>query len=270
VGQPLGHLLLEADRDQLSRTQDAQLAVMLVSLMAWEAVRDLVGAPVAAAGHSLGQLTALVAAGTLSIEDGVRLAVRRAECTQGAADRTGGRMAALMGASVEQAMEACRPAPGADEACWIANDNAPGQVVVGGTPAGLEAACSRARDLGIRKVLALNVGGAFHTPLMVSARDELEPELAKTTFGAPTWPVVSNVDARPYDDDAWAPRLADHLVQPVLWRATMLALADMGATSFVEVGPGAVLGGLAKRTVPGRIVRNVAVPADVPPLSEVA
>ncbi len=270
VGQPLGRLLLDADRDQLSRTQDAQLAVMLVSLMAWEAVRDLVGAPVAAAGHSLGQLTALVAAGTLSIEDGVRLAVRRAECTQGAADRTGGRMAALMGASVEQAIDACRPVPGADEACWIANDNAPGQVVVGGTPAGLEVACSRARDLGIRKVLALNVGGAFHTPLMVSARDELEPELAQITFAAPTWPVVSNVDARPYDDAAWAPRLADHLVQPVLWRDTMLALADMGATSFVEVGPGAVLGGLAKRTVPGRIVRNVAVPADVPPLSEVA
>ncbi len=270
VGQPLGHLLLEADGDQLSRTQDAQLAVMLVSLMAWEAVRDLIGEPVATAGHSLGQLTALVAAGALSIEDGVRLAIRRAECTQDAADRTGGRMAALMGASIDQATAACRPAPGTDEACWIANDNAPGQVVVGGTPGGLEAACSRARDLGIRKVLALNVGGAFHTPLMVSARDELEPELARTTFGVPTWPVVSNVDARAYHDAAWAPRLADHLVRPVLWRDTMLALADMGAASFVEVGPGAVLGGLARRTVPGRIVRNVAVPDDVPPLLEVA
>lgn len=270
VGEPLGHLLLTADKDQLSRTRDAQLAVMLTSLMAWEAVRDFIGEPVAAAGHSLGQLTALVIAEVLSLEDGVRLAMRRAECTQGAADRTGGRMAALMGVTVEQAVEACRPAVGADEECWIANDNAPGQVVVGGTPAGLDAACTRARELGIRKVLALNVGGAFHTPLMVSARDELAPELAATTFAAGRWPVVSNVDARPYADAGWAPRLGDHLVRPVLWRDTMVTLADMGATSFVEIGPGAVLGGLARRIVPGRIVRNVAVPADVPPLSEVA
>jgi len=270
VGQPLGDLLLDADADRLGRTREAQLAVMLVSLMAWETVRDLIGEPVAAAGHSLGQVTALVAAGALSVEDGVRLAVRRAECTQGAADRTGGRMAALMGATVEQAAEACQPASGADQACWIANDNAPGQVVVGGTPAGLEAACTRARDLGVRKVLALNVGGAFHTPLMASARDELEPVLAATTFDAPAWPVVSNVDARPYHDAGWAPRLADHLVRPVLWRDSMVALADMGAASFVEVGPGAVLGGLARRTVPGRMVRNVAVPDDVPPLLEVA
>lgn len=270
VGQPLSDLLLEADADRLGRTREAQLAVMLVSLMAWEAVRDLIGEPVAAAGHSLGQLTALVAAGALSVEDGVRLAVRRAECTQGAADRTGGRMAALMGATVDQAAEACTPVSGAGQACWIANDNAPGQVVVGGTPTGLGAACARARDLGVRKILALDVGGAFHTPLMASARDELEPVLAATTFDAPAWPVVSNVDARPHHDADWGPRLADHLVRPVLWRDSMTALADMGAASFVEVGPGAVLGGLARRTVPGRMVRNVAVPDDVPPLLEVA
>ena len=270
VDEPLGDLLLEADAERLGRTREAQLAVMLTSLMAWEAVRDMVDEPVAMAGHSLGQVTALVAAGALSLDDGVRLAVRRAECTQGAADRTGGRMAALMGASVEQATDACRPADGAEEACWIANDNAPGQVVVGGTPDGLDAACDRARALGVRRVLPLNVGGAFHTPLMASARDELEPELSGTTFAAPRWPIVSNVDAVPYSDDGWAPRLADHLVRPVLWRDSMVTLADLGAASFVEVGPGAVLGGLAKRTVPGRIVRNVAVPDDVPHLSEVA
>ncbi len=270
VGEPLGSLLLEADEERLGRTREAQLAVMLVSLMAWEAVRDLVGEPVALAGHSLGQVTALVAAGALSVEDGVRLAVRRAECTQGAADRTGGRMAALMGATVDQAEEACRPDAGAEQACWVANDNAPGQVVVGGTPAGLDAAADRARRLGVRKVLALNVGGAFHTPLMDSARDELAPFLAATTFTAPACPVVSNVDARAYDDAAWAPRLGDHLVRPVLWRQTMVTLADRGAASFVEVGPGSVLGGLARRIVPDRTVRNVAVPDDVPPLLEVA
>ena len=270
VGEPLADLLLEADKDRLGRTREAQLAVMLVSLMAWEAVRDLLGEPVAMAGHSLGQVTALVASGALSVEDGVRLAVRRAECTQDAADRTGGRMAALMGASLDQAEKACLPTDGVDRACWVANDNAPGQVVVGGTPEGLEAAADRARSLGVRKVLALNVGGAFHTPLMASARDELETQLTATAFASPDHAVVSNVDARPYSDDAWPPRLADHLVKPVLWRQSMLTLAGLGASSFVEVGPGSVLGGLARRTVPDHTVRNVAVPDDVPQLLEVA
>lgn len=270
VGEPLAHLLLEAGEEQLARTRDAQLAVMLVSLMGWEAVRQQVDAPVAMAGHSLGQVTALVAAGALSLEEGVRLAARRAECTQRAADRTGGRMAALMGADVEQAEEACRPAEGQAPTCWVANDNAPGQVVVGGTPEGLEAAGARARELGVRRVVPLNVGGAFHTPLMEVARDELEPVLADTDFSPTGWPVVSNVDARPYHDgDGWRSRLADHLVRPVRWRSSMETLVALGAQSFLEVGPGAVLGGLARRTVPDHPVRNVAVPGDVP-LTEVA
>ncbi|HEX2043874.1 MAG TPA: ACP S-malonyltransferase [Acidimicrobiales bacterium] len=270
VGEPLARLLLEAGDEQLARTREAQLAVMLVSLMGWEAVRERVGAPVAMAGHSLGQITALVAARALSLDDGVRLAARRADCTQRAADRTGGRMAALMGASLEQAEEACRSAPGEEPGCWVANDNAPGQVVVGGTPDGLEAASARARELGVRRVVPLNVGGAFHTPLMETARTELEPVLAATPFAPTGWPVISNVDARPYQDgDGWRGRLADHLVRPVQWRSSMETLVALGAQSFLEVGPGAVLGGLARRTVPDRRVHNVAVPDDVP-LMEVA
>jgi [acyl-carrier-protein] S-malonyltransferase len=271
VGEPLADLLLEAGEDRLARTREAQLAVMLVSLMAWEAVRESVDELVAVAGHSLGQLTALVAAGALPLEDGVRLAARRAELTQEAADRTGGRMAALVGASLEQADEACRPTAGAEQACWVANDNAPGQVVIGGTPEGLAAAAERARELGVRRVLSLNVGGAFHTPLMDAARAGLEPVLADTVFAAPAWPVVSNVDARPYHDgEGWKTRLAEHLVRPVRWRESMETLVGLGAEAFLEVGPGAVLGGMARRTVPGREVRAVAVPDDVPPLMEVA
>jgi [acyl-carrier-protein] S-malonyltransferase len=270
VGEPLADLLLGADADRLSRTREAQLAVMLVSLMAWEAVREVVGEPVAMAGHSLGQITALVAAGALSLEDGVRLAARRAECTQAAADATGGRMAALVGATLEQAEQACMPPDGSEPACWVANDNAPGQVVVGGTPEALEAAAGRARELGVRRVLPLNVGGAFHTPLMEQARRALQPELAAAGFRPPAWPIVSNVDARPYADAGWAPRLGDHLVRPVRWRQSMQTLVDLGATSFLEVGPGAVLGGLARRTTPDHTVRNVAVPGDVAPLLEVA
>jgi [acyl-carrier-protein] S-malonyltransferase len=271
IDEPLAELLLEAGEERLARTREAQLAVMLVSLMAWEAVRHSVEAPVAVTGHSLGQLTALVAAGALSLEDGVRLAARRADATQEAADRTGGRMAAFIGASVEQAEEACLPAAGSEQACWVANDNAPGQVVVGGTPAGLDDAEARARELGVRRVTRLNVGGAFHTPLMAAAADALEPVLAATDFAMPAWPVVSNVDARPHaDGDGWRARLAEHLVRRVRWRESMETLVALGAGSFLEVGPGGVLAGLARRTVPGRAVHVIAVPDDVPPLMEVA
>ena len=142
LGQPLAHLLLDADSDALARTREAQLAVLLTSLMAWEAVRDALDeAPVAFAGHSLGQITALIASGALSLEDGVRLAAERADCTQAAADARPGRMAALLGATVDQAEAASAGATAAGRTCWVANDNAPGQVVIGGTPVGVE--CGR-------------------------------------------------------------------------------------------------------------------------------
>jgi [acyl-carrier-protein] S-malonyltransferase len=272
IDEPLAPLLLEADESSLSRTRDAQLAVMLVSLMAWEAVRERFHEPVAFAGHSLGQVTALVASGALSLPDGVRLAVRRADATQWAADRHEGRMAAFMGGTVAQVEEACRPESAeAEQNCWVANDNAPGQVVVGGTPEGVERAGERARGLGVRKVLPLKVGGAFHTPLMADARRALLPELLAAPFLSASAPVLSNVDGRPYvDPEGWGPRLADHLVRPVQWRVTMETLAEMGTTKLFEIGPGAVLGGLARRTVPQAEVRNVAVPDDVPSLMEVA
>src|SRR5262245_58611744 len=182
TGEPLAELLLDAPAERLARTREAQLSVLLTSLLAWDSLRDNLPDPVAFAGHSLGQVTALVAAGVLSLEDGVRFAARRAELTQAAADAHPGRMAALLGATPEQAVAACEAAP--DE-CWLANDNAPGQVVIAGTPAGVDAACERARDLGIRRVTPLNVGGAFHTPLMQSATDDLLIALAGTPLDRP-------------------------------------------------------------------------------------
>jgi [acyl-carrier-protein] S-malonyltransferase len=265
LGQPLAHLLLEADEAGLSRTQDAQLAVLLASLLAWEALRKRLEAPVAFAGHSLGQVTALIASGALSLEDGVRLAARRAECTQAAADENPGRMAALIGAGLDVAEDAC---VGVD--AWVANDNAPGQVVIGGTPAGLDAATERAAALGVRRTVKLAVSAAFHTPLMAPAAEALRPSLEATAFGRPAAPVVSNADARPYDGpDGWASRLADHLVSPVRWRSSMETLAALGIDTFYEVGPGNVLTGLAKRTLgPSVTLRSVTVPTDV--LLEVA
>jgi [acyl-carrier-protein] S-malonyltransferase len=260
-GEPLASLVLDAPPELLARTREAQLAVLLTSLMAWTAIRDSIDAPVAFAGHSLGQVTALIASGALPLAAGVQFAARRAELTQAAADAHPGRMAALLGATLEQAEEACSAAP---DACWIANDNAPGQVVIAGTPDGVDAGSVRAKELGVKRATPLNVGGAFHTPLMRDAADALPAELEHVKFAIPVAPVVSNHDARAYDDgDGWRSRLPDHVAVPVRWRSSMETIATLGATTFLEVGHGTMLAGLAKRTVPDIPVIGIATPDDV-------
>lgn len=267
LGEPLAPLILDAPAEQLARTRDAQLAVLLTSLVGWEAVRDRIEAPVALAGHSLGQVTALIAAGALPLEHGVRFAARRAELTQGAADAHPGRMAALLGASLEQADDACRAAP---DACWIANDNAPGQVVIAGTPDGVQAGAAKAKEIGVKRATPLNVGGAFHTPLMRDAAEGLAGVLPNVLLSKPTAPVVSNDDAQPYDDaDGWRSRLAVHVTKPVQWRTSMETLAGLGTSRFLEVGHGSMLAALAKRIVPDLPVHGVAAPDDLPTLTEV-
>ncbi len=261
LDEPLGHLITDAPAAALTRTRDAQLAVLLTSLVVWEALAPLPETPVAFAGHSLGQVTALIAAGVLPLDLGVRFAARRAELTQAAADAHPGKMAALLGATPEQAEEACTAAP---DACWIANDNAPGQVVIAGTPAGLAAASARAQEIGVRRVTALNVGGAFHTPLMHDATAGLRDEVVSLDLRLPTAPVVSNHDAVAYTDaDGWRDRLPTHVSVPVRWRSTMDTLVGLGATTFLEVGHGSMLAALAKRGAPSVTVRNVATPEDL-------
>jgi len=265
-GEPLAHLVLDAGPDELARTREAQLAVLLTSLVAWEALRDDIAAPVAFGGHSLGQVTALIAAGVLPLDVGVRFAARRAELTQAAANAHPGRMAALLGATIEQAEDACTASP---DACWVANDNAPGQVVIAGTPDGVEAASVRAKELGVKRATPLNVGGAFHTPLMDDAAVALVDELTSVSFGTPDAPVVSNHDGHPYSDgDGWRARLPEHVRVPVRWRTSMETMASLGATSFLEVGHGSMIAGLAKRTVPDVAVRGIATPADLDHLVE--
>jgi [acyl-carrier-protein] S-malonyltransferase len=260
LGEPLAPLLLAAPTELLARTREAQLAVLCTSLLAWEAVREELADVVAFAGHSLGQVTALIAAGVLDLDTGVRFAARRAELTQAAADARPGRMAALLGASIETAEAACAAAPGA---CWLANDNAPGQVVIAGTPAGVDAAVERAKELGVRRALPLNVGGAFHTPLMEPAGDGLRAALAGIRFDSPAAPVVSNHDGAAYSDrEGWRTRLADHVTLPVRWRASMETLVACGAGAFVEVGHGSMIAGVAKRTVPGTPVVPCGTPAE--------
>jgi [acyl-carrier-protein] S-malonyltransferase len=258
LGEPLAHLVTDAPADALARTREAQLSVLLTSLVVWDALDVPSDEVVAFAGHSLGQVTALIASGVLTLEDGVRFAARRAELTQAAADAHPGKMAALLGATPEQAEGACEAAP---DGCWVANDNAPGQVVIAGTPDGLAAGSARAQELGVRRVTALNVGGAFHTPLMADATAALVTEAAALVLTAPVAPVVSNHDAQPYTDaDGWRERLPNHVSVPVRWRSTMDTLEGLGAGTFWEVGHGTMLAALAKRGAPDVTVRNFATP----------
>jgi [acyl-carrier-protein] S-malonyltransferase len=267
LDEPLRSLVLDAPAEQLSRTRDAQLAVLCTSLVAWEALRPLAHEIVAFAGHSLGQVTALVASGALGLDDGVRFAARRAELTQRAADEHPGRMAALLGATVEQATDACAAAP---DACWIANDNAPGQVVIAGTAEGLDAAVARAKELGVRRATTLNVGGAFHTPLMASAAPGIASALEAVPFAAPSSPLVANHDGAAYaESSGWPARSAEHVTVPVCWRTSMETLSGLGADAFVEVGHGSMIAGLAKRTVPDVPVFSCSKPDDLAELSEV-
>ena len=255
LDRSLSDLLLDPEAP-LDRTEEAQLAVLLTSLMAWEAVRSHLSPVAGFAGHSLGQVTALIAAGAVAFDDGIRLAAQRARRTQQPAEHQPGELVALLGATLDQAMQICDAAPGA---CWLANDNAPGQVVVAGTAEAVESALDRARAVGVRRATRLRVGGAFHTPLMHSAAEAFAQDLGSVSFAATAVPVISNGDARPHTDpDGWPERLVDHLVRPVRWRQSVEMLVALGATELVEVGPGEILAGLARRIVPGVPVRAAA------------
>jgi [acyl-carrier-protein] S-malonyltransferase len=261
LDRPVARLLLEADASELAATRTSQLAVLLASLVAWDALAPrLDEAAVAFAGHSLGQITALLASGVVDRNEGLRLAAERADLSQASADARPGRMAALVGAELDVAARVCE----GDGDVWIANDNAPGQVVIAGTPEGIDAAGERARQLGVRRVMALDVGHAFHTPLLADAAAGLRPFLEGIAFQEGTAPIVANTDALGHSDPGcWPDQLTRHLVEPVRWRESQRTLAASGATTFIEVGPGRVLAGLAKRTVPDVTVLNVTTPDDL-------
>ncbi|MDQ1520978.1 MAG: [acyl-carrier-protein] S-malonyltransferase, partial [Actinomycetota bacterium] len=181
--------------------------------------------------------------------------------TQSAADASPGRMAALLGATIDQAEALCADGDGE---CWVANDNAPGQVVIAGTPTAIERAIAKAKDHGVKRATALKVGGAFHTPLMRPASDAIDDALNGVMLGASSAPVVSNEDARAYEDaDGWRERLARHVTVPVRFRESLETIAALGATHLVEVGHGTMIAGLAKRAIPDVTVLNIATPDDV-------
>ncbi|HEV7774987.1 MAG TPA: ACP S-malonyltransferase [Conexibacter sp.] len=225
-------------------TMFAQPAIYCASVVGFERLRDAGIAGVAYAGHSLGEVAALVAAEALSAEDGLQLVATRGRLMQESGERAGdGSMLALLGKGAADHAAGIAAAAG----LTVANDNAPNQVVLSGAKGAFEAAGKAARDQGLRAV-ALPVTGAFHSPAMAAARPELEAALAGIDFREPTVTVVSSITTAPFDDVC--SRLADALTMPVRWRETLLALHAQGVKRFVETGPGKVLTGLVKRTVP--------------------
>ena len=259
-------LLCDADADELKDTRNAQLTTFVSSLMVLDAAERLGLEPSYCAGHSLGEYTALTATGALGFEDGVRLVVARAAAMHDAGTDKPGTMAAVLGLDDDQVEVACRRA---DSDVWVANFNAPGQVVIAGSPDGVEAAGVHAKELGAKRIMPLQVSGAFHTPFMSSARERLREALAAAAPRDTDIPVVSNVDALPHDaGNEWASLLSAQLSSPVRWKHCLLTLSDAGVNDFAELGPGGVLTGMAKRTVPAARTVSVATPEDLDKLIE--
>ena len=260
-GRDVGRLLLDADADELKDTRNAQLTTFVSSLMVLDAVERLGVEPSFCAGHSLGEYTALTATGALGFDDGVRLVVERAEAMHEAGQSNPGTMSAILGLDDELVEVACRRA---DSDVWVANFNAPGQIVIAGSAEGVAKAVAIAKELGAKKAMALPVSGAFHTPFMIPARDRLREAIASANPRDTEVPVISNVDAIAHDHgDEWASLLSAQLLSPVRWKQCLQTLNDLGVTGFAELGPGGVLTGMAKRTLEGSRTISVSTPDEL-------
>jgi len=261
LGRDLADLLLRTEADELTRTDNAQLSTFLTSLIVLDAVERLGVEPAAAAGHSLGEYSALVASGSISFEDGLRLVEARGSAMLDATTTQTGTMAAVLGLDDDDVEVACARC---ETDVWVANYNAPGQVVIAGSPEGVADATAFARELGAKKVMSMAVSGAFHTPYMAPARAALRAAIDGADLREAELPVYANVDAREHlSGDDWSNLLGAQLCSPVRWRQTLHNLGDAGATVVVELGPGGVLTGMAKRTLTGASTLSVSNPADL-------
>ena len=245
LGFRITDLMFSGTDDDLKQTKVTQPAVFLHSVILARTLGEGFR-PDMTAGHSLGEFSALVAARALSFEDGLRLVSKRAQAMQKACEKAPSTMAAIIGLADEKAEEIC--AGMTDEVVVCANYNCPGQIVISGTIAGIDAACEKMKAAGAKRALKLKVGGAFHSPLMEPARAELAEAIEETAFNSPICPVYQNVDARPQTDpDAIRHNLVAQLTSPVRWTQTVRNMVADGATRFVELGPGNVLQGLVKK-----------------------
>jgi [acyl-carrier-protein] S-malonyltransferase len=253
LGVALSRIMWEGPEDELTLTHNAQPAILTHSAAVLAVIAPKLNGIGAAAGHSLGEYSAHVAARTLTVTDAARLVRRRGELMYEAGRQRPGAMAAILGLPTGQVESACTEASGADGVAVAANLNAPDQTVISGDPAAVSRAGEGCKARGAKRVIPLKVSGAFHSPLMAAAVDGLREALAAAAFLEPAFPIIANASAESVTTGVDAKRLlADQLTAPVRWVACMQRAAELvpGAT-FVEVGPGSVLTGLAKRILPG-------------------
>ena len=257
LGEPISRLAWEGPAEELDRTANAQPALLATSLAylaglreRWAELGTEVSPPAFAAGHSMGQYSALVAAGVISLADGLRLVRERGRQMQSSGSGRDGAMAAIIGLD-EARLPELIAAAGAHGIFGVANRNAPGQVVVSGERAAIEASADIARGLGARKTIVLPVSVAAHSPLMAEAASGMRAVLADVQFDDPTTPLLANADARVLTDGAASrAELVEHLTAGVDWVAAVERMTAAGVTTFIEVGPGRVLTGLIRRIAP--------------------
>ena len=243
LGFHLSKIMFEGSAEELKQTKVTQPAIFLHSV-ATALVSDEFN-PDMVAGHSLGEFSALVANGTLNFEDGLRLVSQRAMAMQKACELQESTMAAVLALPDETVEEVCNAI---DEVVVAANYNCPGQLVISGSVKGVEIACEKLKEAGAKRALVLPVGGAFHSPLMEPAREELAAAIENTVFGTPKCAVYQNVDAKGHTDiNDIKTNLVAQLTAPVRWTQSVQSMIADGATSFVECGPGKVLQGLVKK-----------------------
>ena len=251
LGFRITDIMFAGTDEELKQTRVTQPAVFLHSVVLAEALGVR---PDATAGHSLGEFSALVVAGALSFEDGLRLVAKRAAAMQQACEAQPGAMAAILGledGAVEQTCDAI------DGVVVAANYNCPGQLVISGASEAVDAACERLKAAGARRALRLPVGGAFHSPLMEPARQELQRAIEEAPFRTPACPVYQNVDAEPHTDPATiTANLIAQLTAPVRWTQIAKRMLADGITEFTELGPGSVLQGLIRKVDPPAVVES--------------
>lgn len=256
LGYDLAAICFNGPDAELTKTEHAQPGIFLVSWVAFELLKERVPSLKfdATAGLSLGEFTALAAAGAMSFEDGLRVVRQRGKFMQEACDATQGGMAAVIGLDEAPTREAC-----AEAGVVLANLNCPGQLVISGAADRIEQACAIAKAKGARKAIPLPVAGAYHSPLMAGAQPKLQAELAKAKISSPIVPVISNVNAQPHTTaDQIAARLVEQVTSSVRWEESIRHLLAQGFTRFIELGPGTALSGFMKRIDKSAQMLNVA------------
>jgi [acyl-carrier-protein] S-malonyltransferase len=269
LGWSLRDVCLNGPEETLTRTEHAQPALFAISYALWVEFRSAYDGPIAgAAGHSLGEFTALAAAGAMAYDDALRVVSARGRAMAQAADIEDSGMAALIGADHTIAASIAEKSRGDGGRLEVANINAPGQVVLAGSSEDMAWLTENGRDLGVRRVVPLKVAGAFHSSFMKPAADRVAEALEGLDFDEPAFPVWANTTARPHGVDAMAATLASQVVSTVRFEESLRDMAAVGIDTFVHIGPGDVTAGMARRTVEGANVHVVSSSADIPGVAD--